>query len=340
MEIKKVLVTGSEGYIGTTLVEKLLRTNYSVVGLDTCYFNNPLKKSPKHEIITTDIRDIEKIHLKGFDAIIHLAALSNDPMGEITPDLTYDINYKATVALAKKAKKSGVKQFIFSSSCSVYGTAANGIVDETSKPNPITHYAISKVQSEDKLKKLANSSFTVNLLRNSTVYGYSPNFRDDLVVNNLTLSAYLLGSLNILSDGTPWRPLIDVRDLSDVFIAFLQNGAKLNGELINIGFQENNVQVKDIVTKIHTLIPKAKINYMNERPDDKRSYQVDFQKFASLFSEIHQQWPLEKSIADLIQMLREANVTKDQFLNGDYTRLTQLKRLIEKNKLNDTLHWQ
>lgn len=339
MEIKKVLVTGSEGYIGSTLVEKLLDKEFEVIGLDTVYFNNSLNKSTKYKVIQCDIRDINSVDLNGIDAIIHLAALSNDPIGELDPKLTIDINYKATLNLAKKAKLNGVKKFIFSSSCSIYGTSENGIVNENSKPNPLTEYAVSKIKSEESLKKLADNKFQVHILRNATVYGYSPNFRDDLVVNNLTASAHTLGSINILSDGTPWRPLIDVRDLSDIFILFLDNNQKLNGEIINVGFAENNVQVKDIVSIIAKTIPSAKIKYLNERPNDKRSYKVDFSKFKKHFPSAKQQWTITRSIKDLVEAFQKNKFKTKEFKSGKYTRLKQLKELLENKQLDNKLYW-
>lgn len=341
MEIKKILVTGSDGYIGSSLMQKLLERNYHPVGIDTQYFkdialNNHNLNYETHDM---DIRNIDKITLKGFDAIIHLAALSNDPMGEIDPQITLDINQHATIMLAKKAKKNGVKKFLFSSSCSIYGIAEKDTVDENTPPNPLTHYAKSKINAEKILKKLSDNSFHVHMLRNSTVYGYASKFRDDLVVNNLTACAYTLGTLNILSDGTPWRPLIDVRDLSDIFIAFLETDTIPNGECINIGFEENNVQVKDIVTKIHHVLPEATVNFATQKQNDKRSYKVDFTKFKALFPEIKQHWTLEKSIQNLLETFQEKNLTKEMFLQKKFTRLTHLKSLLEQGKLNNMLYW-
>ena len=339
MEIKKILITGSEGYIGSTLVEKLLAKSFDVVGLDVQYFTKRFENVPHHKVLKTDIRDLKNIKLEGYDAVIHLAALSNDPIGEIDPGLTKEINYEASVNLAKKAKKSGVKKFIFSSSCSIYGTSNNGIVDETSIPVPLTHYAESKLNAENDLRELSSDSFHVHNLRNATVYGYSSNFRDDIVVNNLTASAYTLDSINILSDGTPWRPLIDVRDLADIFIQFIETDKSTKGDPVNIGFTENNLRVKDIVDKIHMLLPSAKINYMNQRPDDKRSYKVEFKKLESLFPEMKQIWNLEKSVLHLLEIFSKNNYSKEIFLKGKFTRLSQIKALINNKKLDDSLYW-
>lgn len=342
MEIKNVLVTGSEGYIGSVLIPKLLTQKYTVIGLDVGFFTNTnlVKNKPRYKLIKQDIREVENIDLHDIDAIIHLAALSNDPMGELDPNLTSDINYQSSISLAKKAKKSGVKKFIFSSSCSIYGTAIKDVVDETTKPHPLTEYANSKIKTENDLQKLANEKFQVSLLRNSTVYGFAPHFRDDLVVNNLALAGYTTGVIKVLSDGTPWRPLIDVRDLSEIFISFLNDKRHLPTQPINIGFPENNVQVKDIVEYIHNILPNTKISFENQMPNDKRSYKVDFSLFLNLFPNIKQQWSLEKSIRNMILEFKRRNITREMFENGQFTRLRELQRLRDDKKLNNLLYWE
>ena len=339
MEIKKVLVTGSEGYIGSVLVNKLVRQGYKVAGMDTCYYSE-VPKNKKYQFLKHDIRDIDTLDLKRFDTIIHLAALSNDPMGEIDSSLTNDINYTSTVKLAKKAKKQGVKRFLFSSSCSIYGIAKTGGVDETSEVNPLTAYAKSKINSERELKKLASKTFCVGILRNSTVYGYSPRFRDDLVVNNLTASALSTNTIRIMSDGTPWRPLIDVRDLSDIFIEFLKmDSKKISGDIFNIGFNKNNFQVKDIVDLIKKELPQCDIIYTGEHGKDSRSYKVNFNKFRSTFPHTLQKWPMKKSIKDLIKKLKQIKYNKAHFENKTYTRLAGLNKIILQNKINNSLFW-
>lgn len=342
MAIKNVLITGSAGYIGSALTPLLLKKGYQITGIDTLYFKHALlAKKKMYKLIEKDIRQITKKDLEGIDAIIHLAALSNDAMGELKKELTQDINYKATVRLAKLAKKAGVKRFIFSSSCSIYGISKTGIVTEDTVPNPLTMYAKSKILSEKALQKLADDSFTVALLRNATVYGFSPGFRDDLVVNNLTGCGLSLGEIRIKSDGTPWRPLIDVRDLSEIMTLFLEMPAKkINGKIINIGVNENNFQVKTILKAIHKRLPECKIIFTGEHGADTRSYQVNFNKFHSLFPNFKQQWDLEKSIDDLVTNLKKYNYTRKNFMNGKYTRLTTLKHLLKKQRLTDTLFWQ
>lgn len=336
----RILVTGDRGYIGSVLVGKLLRKGFEIVGLDSGFFEDKTVNgdSLNYTKITKDIRKIQLQDLKGFDAIIHLSALSNDPMGEIDPKLTEDINYKASVRLARLAKRAGAKRFLFSSSCSIYGIAKSGVVDEKSSVNPLTAYAKSKIKTEKALKKLASDNFFVGLMRNSTVYGFSPRFRNDLVVNNLVTTALAFGQIRIMSDGSPWRPLIDVRDLADIFIKFLETKNKsLNGRVVNIGFNENNFQVKDLVDVIKKHLPKCSIKYTGEHGADTRSYRVKFDLFKSEFPKIKQKWQISKAVSDMITELRASKFSKKEFESGKYSRLAVLKRLIENKTIDKDL---
>ncbi|MCX6782627.1 MAG: SDR family oxidoreductase [Candidatus Levybacteria bacterium] len=337
----KILVTGDRGYIGAVLVPLLLSKNYQVVGFDTEYFKKEILPSEaSYAKITKDIRNIQEDDLSGIEAIIHLSALSNDPMGEIDGTLTEQINFTSTMRLAQMAKKVGVKRFIFSSSCSIYGIAKELTVDEKSEVNPLTAYAKSKIDSERALIKLADDNFCVGVMRNSTVYGFSPKFRNDLVVNNLVTTALAFGEIRIMSDGTPWRPLIDVRDLSRIFIEFIEADAKkINKEVINIGFQENNYQVKDIISLIEKYVPNCSVVYTGEHGKDSRSYKVNFDKFKSLFPHVQQEWVLEKSIENLIENLKKINYGKEEFESSSFTRLSVLKDLISSGAINSDLYW-
>lgn len=342
MGLKKIIVTGSDGYIGSVLADSLLERGFEVFGIDTLFFNpsfSVLQKNNSH-FLKRDVRDLKYDDIFGFDAIIHLAGLSNDPLGEIDSKLTSDINFQATIKLAKLAKKARIKRFIFSSSCSVYGIEKNGIVDESSKVNPLTTYAKSKIMAEKELVKLADGKFCVGILRNSTVCGYSPNLRIDLVVNNLVLSAVVLKEIRIMSDGEPWRPLIDIRDLSRIFIEFLKIDRKLvNGEIINVGFKENNFQVKDIVSEIQKQIPECKVKYTGEHGSDSRSYCVNFNKFNKLFPHVNREWSLERSIKDLISQLKSKRFSKDDFYSGRYVRISAIRNLLSVGYLNEKLYW-
>lgn len=336
-----ILVTGSDGYIGSVLSDALAVEKYRVTGLDTFFFEYDIlgEYRPKYRVIRRDVREISPQDLKGIDAIIHLAALSNDPMGALDPKLTAHINHGTTVRLAKLAKDAGVKRFLFSSSCSIYGIA-DGTVDETSEVNPLTAYAKSKIASEKNLFALSDDSFCVVSLRNSTVYGYSPKFRDDLVVNNLVVSALTTGEIRIMSDGTPWRPLIDVRDLSSIFIRFLTAPAtKINGQLFNIGFNENNIQVKTIAEEVKHHLPQCKITYTGEHGTDSRSYKVSFDKLSALLPDLTQQWPISTSIEDMIKRLK-AVIASGSFNRKGFVRLAQLKKLQQSKAITADLFWK
>lgn len=338
---KRVLVTGANGYIGTVLAEKLQKSGYKVIGWDTDYFKKMTLGSYKNSYSSAkiDIRQKE-IDLNNIDCIIHLAGLSNDPMGALNEKLTYDINFNASLQLARKAKRMGVKRFIFSSSCAVYGIVKEGIVSEQSKINPLTTYAKSKALVEKALKKMADGNFCVCLLRNATVYGFSPRFRNDLVVNNLVTSGLSFGEIRVLSDGTPWRPLIDVRDISDIFCKFVKvNPKKVNGEIFNIGFSSSNYQIKDILKVIKKYLPDCKIKFTGEHGKDTRSYRVNFNKLNRLFPGIKQKWPLDKSVKDLIKKLKKNNFKRENFEKEKFVRLTVLKSLLSKGKINQDLYW-
>ncbi len=342
--MKKILVTGDRGYIGSALVPLLLKNKFDVLGFDTEFFKAVIPsdyKSLNYKKINKDIRKVEKKDIEGVDMIIHLSALSNDPMGDIDEKLTEEINFKSTIRLAEIAKSIGVKRFIFSSSCSIYGIAKKDTVDEGSEVNPLTAYAKSKINSEMELKRLRSNNFIVALPRNSTVYGYAPRFRNDLVVNNLVSSALAYNELRIMSDGTPWRPLIDVRDLAKIFIEFLNiDGEKINGEVINVGFNENNFQVKYLVDVITKKVTKCDAIYTGEHGKDSRSYKVDFNKFKDIFTQVEQSWPLERSVEDLLKKLIKSKFKKNDFEKGKYTRLVILKNLISQNKLSKDLFWE
>ena len=342
MEIKNILVTGSAGYIGSVLTQKLVDQDYFVTGVDTLLYNSSIIfKQDSYPFRLMDIRNLKIEDLYGFDAVIHLAALSNDHLGSLKKEWTEEINYRESVRLAKICKKAGVKRFIFSSSCSVYGIAKNHMVNEKSQTHPLTIYAATKIKSEMALKKLADNNFCVIIMRNSTVYGFSPAFRDDLVVNNLVASGLSLGKIEIKSDGTPWRPLIDVRDLGQIFINFLQiDSYKVNGKIINIGFNNNNFQVKDLAHFIQKQLPDCKIIFTKKHGADSRSYKVSFNMLNKLMPNLKQEWNMEKSIVDIIKNLKEYNYSKNDFLTGKYTRQEALKKLLKKNKLTDKLFWK
>ena len=342
MEMRRILLTGADGYIGSVLGEILVKNGYSVKGIDSFFFKNDTlgPYEPKFKIVKKDIRHLKPKDLEKIDAIIHLAGLSNDALSVLSPSLTEQINFKATISLAKMAKKVGVKKFLFSSSCSIYGISDDEIVNEQSKVNPLTPYAKSKIMSENALQDLADSDFFVGLLRNSTVYGYSPKYRNDLVVNNLTSCASVFSEIQIHSDGTPWRPFIDIRDLSHIFIAFLKTAnEEVNGKIINIGFSENNLRVNDILPVIKTVYPGCRVVYTKKHGNDSRSYKVDFSLFKKLFPDISMRYSLKDSIKTLSQKLERHGFTHENFSSGKYERILSLRNLLKKELLSGRLFW-
>lgn len=343
MEIGKVLITGSEGYIGAVLARQLIKRGCEVIGVDTLYYDNTGKRlnSKKYRLLDCDIREIDKIDLRGIDVIIHLAALSNDPLGELNPKLTKEINFDATVKLAKAAKKAGVKRFIFSSSCTIYGINDEGYVDENSEIDTLTSYAKTKRLAEKGLLKLCDDNFTVVILRNSTVYGFSPRFRNGLVVNHFVSCGIARKQIKVLSDGTPWRPQIDVRDLSNIFIAFLKAPVdRTRGQIFNIGFDENNFQVNDILREVQKFLPNCEVVYTGEHGDGTRTYRVNFNKFKKAFPHVKQMWPLSKSIKELIRQLKKLKYSRDDFDKGKYMRIVTMENLIHEGALNKKLYWK
>lgn len=340
--MKRILVTGSDGYIGAVLTDYLRRQGYDVTGLDTLYFDDVVlgRYQRPYPLIRRDIRSVSELDVRGYDAIVHLAALSNDATGQLHPAVTEDINLRATIALARLAKRQRVKRFLFSSSCSMYGIRDDTPAEEGSPLCPLTAYARSKAMAEEALRSLADKRFCIGILRNATIYGYSPKFRSDLVVNNLVASALALQRIEIHSDGTPWRPLMDIRDLCDAFIALLYADAgAVNGVSINVGFDENNYQIKQVVEEVRTALPGSRVVYTHRHGADTRSYRVSFQKFKTLFPRITQRWPLKRSIRDMIRNLRMYHFIKKDFVNGRFDRVRELKKLMVQKKLNDTLYW-
>ena len=337
-----VLVTGHKGYIGSVLCEMLIDEGYNILGLDTDYYSGCTLYDNSYDFIQIDkdIRDVEIEDLNGIDAIIHLAALSNDPIGSLNEKLTEDINFRSTVKLAKLAKKAGVKRFLYSSSCSIYGIAGENSLTENVPLNPVTAYAKSKVNSEYALSKLAENDFSPILLRNSTVYGASSKMRFDLVVNNFVGWAYTTGSIKIMSDGTPWRPLAHVRDISSAFIAALDAPTEnIHNQAFNVGSNAENYQIKDVAEIVKHVVPNCKIEYTNEHGSDSRTYNVNFDKIKEFMPNFEPKWNVKKGAIEIYNILKNNDVAFDDFNSAKYTRLKTLKNLMESHKLDDNLYW-
>lgn len=335
----KVLVTGNLGYVGQVLTTRLIKKNFDVIGCDTGFYQHHLQNIVNSEItIKKDIRDINESDLKDCSAILHLAALSNDPLGEINSSLTHEINFLATVHLAQMAKKAGVERFIYSSSCSTYGVN-DETVNEHSSLAPITAYAKSKVQSEIELLKMKNDHFHPIILRNATAYGFSQSLRLDIVVNNLTASAYSTGSVKLLSDGTSWRPLIHVEDMAKAFILCLNADiSKISGEVFNVGSNSENYTVKQIAKTVNEIIPNSKIEYTDDASKDSRSYRVNFDKINKILG-FTNDWTINSGIKQIYDELKKQSFTETDFKDKKFFRVAYMKWLLEDKIVNKNLRY-
>ncbi|MCK4250176.1 SDR family oxidoreductase [candidate division WOR-3 bacterium] len=341
--MKKILVTGHNGFIGPLLVKLLTENGYNVVGLDTNYFGHDCELySQENGIreIVKDIRNVDEKDLEGIDAVCHLAALSNDPLGQLNEDLTYSINYESTVHLAKLAKKAGVKKFVYSSSCSLYGVAGDKALTEEAAFNPVTAYAKSKVLSENAILQLSDKDFCTTSLRNATAYGISPKLRVDLVVNNLVGWALTIGKIKILSDGTPWRPIVHAEDIARAFIAVIEAPAEsVNGQAFNVGINSENYQVKDIATIISQIIPDCEIIITGEYGPDSRTYKVNFDKIKNYLPNFIPKWNLTKGVEEIVESYRKNKLDDEKFSGRYFIRLKQLEYLLSNKFVNEKLYW-
>jgi len=338
----RVLVTGSRGYIGSILVPMLLEKGHDVVGLDTnlyrqCTFG---KDGPQIETIMTDIRDIQTEALAGFDAVIHLAGLSNDPLGDYQPQLTDEINALASIKLAEMAKAMGVKRFLFASSCSVYGAAGEAFLDETSPFNPVTPYGVSKLKAETGLRKMADDDFSPTFLRASTAYGVSPRIRFDLVANNLTAWAFATGNVYLKSDGSPWRPIVHIEDISRAYAAVLTASRDaIHNQAFNVGTTAENYQIREIAEIVSEVVPGCRIEYAPDAGPDKRCYRVDCNKIARVLRDFKPQWTLVRGVEQLYDAYKRVGLTPNEFEGPNYSRIAHVKDLIDKGELTDSLYW-
>jgi nucleoside-diphosphate-sugar epimerase len=339
----RILVTGHRGYIGTVLVPMLMAKGYDVVGLDSdlyqrCTFGDPAPEVPS---IDKDLRDVETKDVDGFDAIMHLAALSNDPLGNLNPDLTYEINHRASVKLAKLAKEVGVPRFLFSSSCSTYGAAAGEeMLTEAAEFNPVTPYGHSKVLVEQDVAQLADEKFSPVFLRNATAYGVSPRLRFDIVLNNLVAWAYSTGKVLIKSDGTPWRPIIHIEDISRAFLAALNAPREvIHNQAFNVGRNDQNYRIRELADIVKETVPGCQIEYAQDAGPDKRTYRVDFSKIARLLPEFKPEWDARKGAQELYEAYKACDIKLDEFEGPKYKRIDHIKQLLSNGLLDSTLRW-
>jgi nucleoside-diphosphate-sugar epimerase len=336
----KVLVTGHKGYIGTILVPMLLAKGHDVVGYDSdlyehCTFGEGIVDVPE---IIKDVRDAEPSDVEGFDAVMHLAGLSNDPLGDLNPTLTYEINHKASVRLAELCKAAGVARFIFSSSCSNYGAAGDDLIDENGAFNPVTPYGESKVLVERDVSKMADDSFCPIFLRNSTAYGVSPRLRFDLVLNNLVAWAFTTGKVFLKSDGSPWRPIVHIEDISRAFVAVLEAPTEtVHNQAFNVGRSDENFRIRELAEIVKDTVPDCELGFADDAGPDKRNYRVDCSRIQKVVPGFKPAWDARTGARELYEAYKKHGISLDEFEGPKYKRIDHIQMLISEGRLDKEL---
>jgi nucleoside-diphosphate-sugar epimerase len=341
----RVLVTGHHGYIGSVLLPLLVEAGHEAVGVDSDLFSDCTFGPPPAErqwrSIHMDLRDVVPADLEGFEAVIHLGSLSNDPLGDLNPDLTYDINLDGSVRVARAAREAGVGRFLFASSCSNYGAAGDSPLDETAELQPLTPYAISKVRFEEELARLAAPGFTVCSLRNATAYGISPRLRVDLVVNNLVAWAVTTGRIVLQSDGTPWRPLVHVEDIASTFVHFLAVPADtIQNQAFNVGSSEENYRIREVAEIVGEVVPGCEVTFAPGAAPDARNYRVSCGKLERTFPELARRWTVREGARQLADAYRAQGFDRAAFEGPRYKRLAQIRRRLAAGELSADLRWR
>jgi nucleoside-diphosphate-sugar epimerase len=336
----RILITGHDGYIGRVLVPLVQKAGHDVVGLDNYLFGECQFDGPGAECasIRKDVRDVEVEDLQGFDCVMHLAGLSNDPLGDLDSDLTYAINHRASVRLAEIAKTAGVKRFLFSSSCSNYGAAGDEPLTEESAFNPVTPYGISKVKVEQDLQGMADDSFSPTYLRNATAYGLSERLRADLVVNNLTAYALTTGKVLLKSAGTSWRPLVHIRDIAKAFLAIAEAPVeKVHDEAFNVGKTEENYRIRDVATIVAEVVPNSVVEFAEGASPDLRNYNVDCSKIKRVLPSFDPTWTVRKGAEELFEAYKRHGLTEEEFLSSRFMRIRHVREGIEAGRITEDL---
>jgi len=337
----KILLTGHHGYIGSVMSDVLVQAGHDVTGLDTFLYEGSDFGPAPIEIpaIRKDIRDVLPADLRGFDAVIHLAALSNDPLGCLDESCTYDINHLGSVSLARAAKAAGVPRFLFASSCSLYGAAGDTMLDETAAFNPITAYGTSKVLVEKDVAKMADDSFSPVFLRNATAYGASPRLRADIVVNNFVGIAFTTGKVVIQSDGTPWRPLVHIRDISRAFLAVLNAPREaIHNQAFNVGSSHENYQIRDVAAIVQEVVPGCSVTYLEGGGPDPRCYRVSCDKLEKAIPGFQTEWNVRRGAEEMYSGFVKHGLTQEMF--DGFVRLKRIQALLASNRVDDSLRWR
>lgn len=338
----RILITGSDGYLGSLLGPALMRKGHEVVGLDTGYYKERSlyrNGEPAPQTAVEDIRRIEKSYLEGFDGLVHMAELSNDPAGELAPEITYEINHRGSVRLAELARKAGVSRFVYMSSCSVYGISDSDFVTEQSPVNPQTAYGRCKVLVEEDVKTLANGSFAPTYLRNATAYGASPRMRFDIVLNNLAGLAWTAKEIRMTSDGSPWRPLIHALDICQAIIAVLEAPRDaINNEVFNVGNTRHNYRISEVAQIVGEVFPGCTVSFGPPSPDN-RSYRVTFEKIRAHLPKFECRWDARRGAEQLFNLFKRVDMTNEVFQYRAFTRLKQLEYLVRTHQLDDQFYW-